>query len=43
MLYVKTMVCDVAINSLDITLILQPACSDVKIGPVHMEIDYDTL
>jgi len=31
--YAKTMVCNVAINSLEITLILQPARSDVKIGP----------
>jgi len=36
---VKTMACGIAklhvktkINSLEITLILQPACSDVKIG-----------
>jgi len=29
---VKTMVCCAAINSLEITLILQPARSDVKIG-----------
>jgi len=33
MLYVKTMVCGVAINSLELKLILQPARSDVKIGP----------
>jgi len=32
MFYVKTMVCGVAINSLEITIILQPACNDVKIG-----------
>jgi len=30
--YAKTMVCGAAINSLQITLILQPACSDVTIG-----------
>jgi len=29
---VKSMVCDVAINTLDITLILQLGRSDVKIG-----------
>jgi len=37
------MVCGVAINSLEMTLILQPARSDVKIGParaLHMEIGY---
>jgi len=32
-LYEKTLVCGVAINSLEITLILQPARSDIKIGP----------
>jgi len=32
---VKTMVCGVAINSLKIILILQPACGDVKIGMVR--------
>jgi len=31
--YAKTMICGVAINSLEITLILQQARSDVKIGP----------
>jgi len=31
--YVKTMVCSVAINFLEIILILQPARSDAKIGP----------
>jgi len=35
MAYVKTMVCSVAINFLKITLILQPACSDVEIGPAR--------
>jgi len=35
MLYVKTIICGVAINSLEITLILQPACSDVKINLVR--------
>jgi len=40
MLHVKTFLCTVAINSMDINLILQPAHNDVKIGPpVHMEID----
>jgi len=33
---IKTMVCGVAINSLNITLILQPARRDIKIGPVCM-------
>jgi len=33
MLYVKTMVCGFAINSLEINLILQPARSDIKSGP----------
>jgi len=32
---VKTMVCSVAINSLEITLILQPARSDVKVSPAR--------
>jgi len=32
---VKTMVCNIAINYLEITLILQPARSDVKIGPAR--------
>jgi len=37
---VKTIVCGVAINYLEITLILQPAGSDVKIGldRAHMGI-----
>jgi len=40
-MYVKTMVCGVAINSLEITLISQPAYSDVKIGPAGaLEIGY---
>jgi len=30
---VKTMICGVAINSLEITLIFQQARNDVKIGP----------
>jgi len=35
----KTIICGAAINSLEITLILKPTRSDVKIGPpVHMEI-----
>jgi len=34
--YVKTMVCEIAINSLEIIiLILQPAWSDVKIDPAR--------
>jgi len=33
MLYVKTMACGVAVNSLTTILIMQPARSDVKIGP----------
>jgi len=38
-LYLKTTVCNVAINFLEITLILEPDLSDVKIGPtVHTEI-----
>jgi len=32
MLYVKMMVCSVARNSFEVTLILQLACSNVKIG-----------
>jgi len=32
-MFKNTMVWSVAINSLEITLILQPARSDVKIGP----------
>jgi len=36
MLYVITMVCGVAINPLEISLILQPAYGDVR--PVHVEI-----
>jgi len=32
---IKTMVCCVEINSLEITLILQLALSDVKIGPAR--------
>jgi len=32
---VKTIVCDVAINSLEINLIFQPAHSDVKVGPAR--------
>jgi len=32
MLCVKTMICSFAINSLKITLILQPGHNDVKIG-----------
>jgi len=35
MLYAKTMVCGVAINSLKLTLNLQPARSDIKIGPAR--------
>jgi len=39
------MVCGVAINSLKIALIVQPAHSDIKIGlgPMHMEIGYMRL
>jgi len=40
MLYVKTMVCGVAIDSLEITLILQPAHSDVKIDPFSVLFRY---
>jgi len=32
------MVCGVTISSLEITLILQPARSDVKIGPVRTQV-----
>jgi len=35
---VKTMVCGVAIKSLEITLILQPARSDVKIGSTRSDV-----
>jgi len=34
--YVKTTVCGLAINSMKISLILQPAGSDVKIGPARV-------
>jgi len=41
MLFVKTMVCGVATNSLEITLILQPALMTSKsVRPVHTEIGY---
>jgi len=36
-LYVKTMICGVVINSLEVTLILQPAHSDVKISPFRAQ------
>jgi len=35
-LCVKKIVCEVAINSLKITLILQPARNEVNIGPVRV-------
>jgi len=35
MLYVKSMVCGVVKKFLEITLILKPACGDVKIGPAR--------
>jgi len=35
MLFVKTIVCGVAISFVEITLILQPTRSDVTIGLVH--------
>jgi len=38
MLYVKTMVCGVAIKSLETTLILHPARSGVKIGPARSHV-----